>query len=147
MEWLTSSPGLWVLLALALFGLCSAIGVVIRWIRAAYDRATPLSFLVLTRNQEHQIEGFIRAVLSGLRGSPRKCELVLVDLASTDSTPYILERLARKEQIGLVRLKSQEPGEAFTMAHFLAQGRVAIVIDLRGPADAPTVLRTLREIW
>lgn len=147
MEWLTGSPGIWLLMALALFGLYSATSALVRWIKATAERATPLSFLVLTRNQEHQIEGFVRAMLSGLRGSPRTYELVLIDLASTDATPYILERLARKEQIGLVRLQSQEPGEAFTMAHFLSQGRVAVVVDLRGHADAPTVLRTLKEIW
>ncbi|HYG59204.1 MAG TPA: glycosyltransferase family A protein [Symbiobacteriaceae bacterium] len=147
MEWLSGSPGSWFWLALALYGLYAAAGAVGRWVQTASGKASPLSFVVLTRNQEHQIEGFLRSMLSGLRASPRRCELVLVDLGSTDATPYILERLVRNERVGLIRLETQEPGEALTVAHFLSQGHVAVVVDMRGQARASSVLETLRAIW
>lgn len=152
MDWITRSPGIWLLLGLAWFGLVCAIGFGVRWLRmlGRGETAGPLSFLVLTRNQEHQIESFLRALLSTLRHSPRAsgcCEVVLVDLASTDATPYILERLARSESLRLVRLSSDQLASGLEVAQFLSRGRLSTVIDLRGEVDAPSLLRTLQSIW
>jgi hypothetical protein len=152
MHWFTGSPGIWLLLALAACGLASMGSLGMRWLRTARRPETPVpfSFLVLTRNQEHQIEGFLRALLGLLRQSPRVagvCDIVLVDLASTDATPYILERLARTENLRLVRLESDQVATGLEMAQFLSRGQLSTVIDLRGEVDVPAVLRTLHMIW
>jgi hypothetical protein len=150
MQWLTGSTGDWVLLALALYGLTSAIEHSAEFLRALRlkGRPTPiLSLLVLTRNQEDQVEGFIRDLLTLVRREKTPYELVLVDLNSTDSTPAILERLADAEHVRLMKLPSDEPGPAYEAAHFLCAGKVSMVVDLRGRVDAPALLQTLHSVW
>lgn len=149
MQWLTGSAGDWVLLALALYGLASAIDYGVDFLRALRrkEAAVPLGLLVLTRNQEDQIEGFVRDLLALVRRDGSACELLLVDLASTDGTPAILERLAREERIRLVRLPSDETGPAYEAAQFLCSGKVSMVVDLRGKVDAPALLHTLQSVW
>lgn len=150
MQWLTGSTGDWVLLALALYGLTSAIEHSAEFLRALRlkGRPTPvLSLLVLTRNQEEQVEGFIRDLLTLVRREKTPYELVLVDLNSSDGTPAILERLADDEHVRLMKLPSDEPGAAYEAAHFLCTGKVSMVVDLRGRVDAPAVLQTLQSVW
>ncbi|HWI52384.1 MAG TPA: glycosyltransferase, partial [Symbiobacteriaceae bacterium] len=133
MQWLTGSAGDWVLLALALYGLASAIDHIAELLRSfrLKGKKASVSLLVLTRNQEQQIEGFVRDLLAMVRRDGNLCELVLVDLASTDDTPEILERLADEEPLRVMRLPSDEPGAAYEAAHFLCRGKVSMVVDLR----------------
>lgn len=149
MQWLTGSTGDWVVLALALYGLASAIEHVADLARSFRMKGTPtpISLLVLTRNQEEQIEGFVRDLMALVRRDGTPCELLLVDLASTDGTPAILERMAREERLRLMRLSSDEPGPAYEAAHFLCTGKVTMVVDLRGKVDAPALLHTLQSVW
>ncbi|HWI65842.1 MAG TPA: glycosyltransferase [Symbiobacteriaceae bacterium] len=149
MQWLSGSAGDWVLLALALYGLASALEHGADLLRAFHKKGQPvrLSLLVLTRNQEEQIEGFVRDLLALISRDGTVCELVLADLASTDGTPAILERLAREERVRLMRLPSDEPGPALEAAHFLCTGKVAMVVDMRGKVDAPALLHTLQSVW
>lgn len=149
MQWLTGTPGDWVILALALYGLASALEYAIGQIRVflrGRRAGAPISLLVLTRNQEEQIEAFLRQLLPLLRRE-EPGELLFVDLASTDGTVAILERFARDEHIRLVQLPSSEPSEAYEAASFLSPGRVAVVVDLRGKIDAPAVLHTIESVW
>lgn len=149
MQWLSGSAGDWVLLALALYGLASAIehgADLLRSLRPKAE-APPLGLLILTRNQEEHVEGFVRDLMALVRREKLPCELLLVDLNSTDGTPAILERLAREEHIRLMKLPSEEPGPAYEAAHFLCSGKVAMVVDLRGRVDAPSLLQTLQVLW
>jgi hypothetical protein len=151
MTWLTGPTGIWVLLALAGYGLVSILGVVARWAQSLLHPGGPAGFslAIITRNQEHQIEGFLREVLDLLR-QPRRSvgtwEVLLIDLGSTDATPSIAERLAREGHIRLLKLASVEPAVAYEMAHFLSEGKVSLLVDLRGKVDAPSVISRLQAI-
>ncbi|HYF93339.1 MAG TPA: glycosyltransferase [Symbiobacteriaceae bacterium] len=149
MQWLTGSAGDWVLLALALYGLASAIEHAVELLRSLRHKGktASVSLLVLTRNQEEQIEGFVRDLLALVGRDGSLCELVLVDLASTDDTPAILDRLATEERVRVMRLPSDEPGPAYEAAHFLCAGKLSMVVDLRGKVDAPELLQTLQSVW
>lgn len=153
MHWLGEFPGVWLLLALALYGLASAMTQgyrLIRWGIRPNDRHE-ISLLVLVQNQEHQIEGFVRSLVAHVRGRPALLlggELLLVDLASLDQTPLILERLAREDpQLRLVRLPESAPAAALESALFLCRGRVALMLDLRGKVDAAHVLHIVSSLW
>lgn len=149
---LTGSPALWLVLALALYGSVILVGQGVRIARGYLRPVLPVpqSILVLTRNQEHQVEPFLRALLNLLRQSPRApgpADVVVVDQASSDATPYILDRFAREQHIRLLRLPPEQVAAGYEMAHFLCHGRIATVIDLRGDIDAKAVLHTLSMVW
>jgi hypothetical protein len=152
MAWLTGSSGIWLLLALAVYGLATILGVAVRWARSLQPRASAagISLAVITQNQEHQIEGFIRDVMELLR-QPRRpfgsWEVLVIDLGSTDATPTIAERLAQDGHIRVLKLDSVEPAAAYEMAHFLAEGRISLIVDLRGNVLAPAVISSLQAIW
>ena len=75
-------------------------------------------------------------------------ELLLVDLASADETPLILERLARQEpHLRLVRLPAGASAAALESAIFLCRSRVALMLDLRGTVDVAQVLHIVNSIW
>lgn len=147
--WADSTPGAWALLALALYGLVNVLldgaSVLRRMRRARHDMA--LSMLVLIHNQEHQIEGLIRALAT--RGWPAlqpgdRWELLLVDLQSTDDTPVILQRLARQYQhIRLVTLPRDQACTAGEAALFLCRSPVALLVDLRHQVDSERIARVL----
>lgn len=144
----------WLLLWLAGWGLISLVAVLV--LKAARLRAMrkplpALYILVIVQNQEQQIEGFFRELASEVWESAPfagPCELVLVDAASDDNTPLILERLVRRyPRARLVRLSADQARTACEAAHFLCQGPVAVTIDLRGRESPATALRILHGMW
>jgi hypothetical protein len=146
-------PGVWLLLAFALYGLAGAMAQgyrLFRWGIRPHARHG-ISLLVLVQNQEQQIEGFVRSLIAHVRGRSTLSvhgELLLVDLASVDETPLILERLVRQDpQLRLVRLPDGAPPPVLESALFLCSGRVALMIDLRGKVDAAQVLHIFSTIW
>jgi hypothetical protein len=153
MQWLAEFPGVWVLLALALYGLVNAIFQGYRLYRWGVRPGAryPLSLLVLVRNQEQQIEGFVRSLSALVRGRSAmlgRCELLLVDLASADDTPLILERLVQQDSyLRLVRLPAETPAIWLESALFLCRSSVTILVDLRGKVDATAVLGSLSRFW
>lgn len=151
MGWLTGSPGVWLLLALAIYGLISVIGLVIRRVEAGVASGNHgISLLVLIQNQEEQIEGFLRPLTKRLlaRPSPKVGELILVDLASTDGTALILERLACEEPgLRVVQFSVDQSVTACESALFLCRNSVAMLIDLRGRVNTGAILHELAHIW
>jgi len=153
MAWLLEFPGLWITLSLALYGLACAVEhfvmLVRRWTRAGLKKGAVLRLVVLIRNQEEQVEGFVRELRNLLhwRAGPR-WECVLVDLASTDQTTSILERLVREEvHMHLVRLPTARAGQALEAVLMLSQGGVCLLADLQAPAAGRQVLARLQEYW
>ncbi|HEY3368926.1 MAG TPA: hypothetical protein VGK74_28040 [Symbiobacteriaceae bacterium] len=150
MRWLSDFPT-WLLWALALYGLVNAAGASERLFRRLFRPAVlpVLSLMVLVQNQESQVEGFVRALTGMLRQAPRaawRCELILLDVASTDGTGPILERLARRDPaIRVVRVRPDEVPAVFTFAH--SPGCLAVHLDLRGKLEAGPVLELLNKLW
>lgn len=144
----------WLLLWLAGWGLISMVAVLVlklARLRALRQPLPTLYILVLVQNQEQQIEGFVRELATDVWESASftgPCELVLVDAASTDTTPQILERLVRKyPRARLVRLNPEQARTACEAALFLCQGPVAVTVDLRGRDSAGTALKALHAMW
>lgn len=150
MEWLLEFPGLWITLSLALYGLVCAVEHFVtllrRWSRKG---KAALRLVVLIRNQEEQVEGFVRELRNLLlwrAGSGWEC--VLVDLASTDQTARILERMVREEvHMHLVRMPTAHAGQALEAVLMLSQDGVCLLADLQPPATGRNVLTRLQEFW
>lgn len=153
MQWLTGSSGVWLLLALALYGLACALTEAQQLLRRMLRRenAASLTLLVLMQNQAQEAEGVVRALLDLVGRSPLsdgEFDLLLVDLGSTDETPAILERLAQKaEHIRTVQLPSDQPANIYEIARSLCHTDLVILADLRGRTAHPSVLHTLQRIW
>lgn len=150
--WADSTPGAWALLVLALYGLISLLTVCGALLRRMLRtrNGLGLSVLVLIHNQEHQIEGLVRAL--AVRHWPsverdQGWELLLIDLESTDDTPVILQRLARQyDHVRLVTLPREQVCTAGEAALFMCRSPVALLIDLRHQVDAAGISRTI-ENW
>lgn len=151
--WMDSHPGAWTLLALALYGLIALLldtASVLR--RAGRDQGHgSMSILVLIHNQEHQVEGVVNYLASRIwRGAPEagRLELLLVDLESTDDTPLILQRLARRyEHVRLVTLPRYQIQNACEAALFLCRSPVTLLVDLRHNINAEGILRATAAWW
>ncbi|HEY8347518.1 MAG TPA: glycosyltransferase [Symbiobacteriaceae bacterium] len=154
MAWPMESPGLWIVLSLALYGLACAVeqGVRLlrRLVRSLRDgAAAPLTLVVLVRNQQDQVEGFVRELSARLsRRAASDWVCFLVDLASTDETPAILERLERdREHIRVIHLPRSRLAQALDTVLMLGPEGVLLLADLQAPAPARKVLQRLEKYW
>lgn len=151
MQWFAEEVWFWLIAALAVYGLACIIMHV--WpLLDDIDRQRSggaLTLVVLVRNQERQIEGFVRSASNLIHsGETMPADLLLIDVGSTDDTLPILERLAQRDpKIRLVRLPEGPAVAPYETALFLSRGQVAVLVDLRGKASATAILRTLEEIW
>lgn len=118
-----------ILLSLALFGLWH----IVRDLWGAYrvqhfEEPLNASLLIIVRNNEQHIEGMIRYLLQEISADPFWFELVIVDYASDDITPAILDRLAADfSQIRVVHLSPAARAVADGMT--FCQGEVVFVLD------------------
>lgn len=151
---LPATPVEWGVYVLALYG---ALAVLLRLLRAARTwwglLAPPpaISFLLMVRNQAHQIEGILRSLTALMRThrADYRCELVVVDHCSTDETPRIVERLARElHDVRLVRMNEHmcRGQSACEVGMFACQSRVMVCLDLLGASEARVLLRSLATL-
>lgn len=150
--WSAGSLLSWAALALALYGLVSALAHTSRLLRRLHGRhGTGLSILVLIHNQEEQIEAVVRelALLHGrVAADVTRHEVLLVDYDSNDDTPLILERMvADLPQFRLVRLPRTQATNVCDSALFLCQSPAILLLDLRYRVDARRMIRTLVSCW
>lgn len=130
----------------AVVGLLAAYGaLVVLWQAVVWTRrllaptrsAMSVSLLIYVRDQEHLIEGFLRTAIGSARAGHG--EVIVVDTGSSDDTPAIVERLARRlSSLRLVRSTAGLP------VPLLPPGRTAVVVDLQGSVDVHPVLCSLR---
>jgi len=129
---------------LALYGLFVLLSAVWRRVRDGTElsyQAPAVSLLLLVKNKERVIEGLVRCLLSTVYWNDScrpECEIVVVDAASSDATPEILERLVRKYGIlRLVRMDrmSASGKSAAEVGLFLCRSKYTLVCDLEGAVD------------
>jgi len=143
----------WVILALAVYGLAAAITQMTRLIRpwARAGEFASVTFIVLIRNQADLIEGVVRQLISHCathEGSAVNTDLILVDLASTDDTRPILNRLQQRyPHVKLIELPAEHAESACDTAMFLARGPIAVVLDLRYGVKEDALNNSLNVIW
>ena len=107
---------------------------------------SPLSLVLLARNNETVIEQVVRSV-AGLSwfSTTLAHDVVVVDDRSSDGTGLVLERLARRYgRLKVVRMSESPAGRpALEVGMFLTSNPVAIVCDLRSPRDVRPALNAL----
>lgn len=144
----------YIVLGLSLMGLV----VFFKWARGfvqlllGRSKARPfVSVALIVKNQEALIEGFLRSLLPLAAGEHGGVpyEVLVVDTGSTDDTPLIVERLARRNEgirffrMGEVGETGQSPPE---LALFLSHSRVVIFLDLQGQVEIQSILRVMEHL-
>jgi hypothetical protein len=135
-----------ILLSLALYGLWH----VVRDVWEAYhihrvNDPMSVSLLLIVRNTEQQIEGMIRYLLQEVAADSFWCELVIVDYASDDITPAILDRLAIDfPQLKVIHLAPAARAVADGMA--FCQGEVVYVLDFVNRLRCERFMNTVGRI-
>jgi len=137
------------LVSLALYGLWHIIREAWQTCFAArLQHSFRMSLLVMVKDSQEQIEGIVRSLLQETADNLKWCELVVIDHASEDITPAILDRLASAyPQIKVVHMpaavRPAAEGAAF------CQGEVICMLDFISrlkPEDFPEVIHKLRQL-
>lgn len=146
--------GSWLILILAAYGLAALISMAAAACRRAAaggGRTSPVSLLCVVRNKERIVEGLVRELLSialeGERGAAR--EVVVVDDHSTDDTPAILDRLARRcpslRVVSMAELRAH--GEsALDVGVFMCSGPVVMLLNVGGQVQVRSLVRSVRDL-
>lgn len=118
--------------------------------RKTDNRGPVASVLLLVRNQAAIIEGFLRDAWRIVAGSGGDgLDVVVVDDASTDETPRILEQMARS--LPAVKIAFWRPssagGSALELGYFLCKNRTIVVLHLKEADKAKELLRTLERFF
>lgn len=108
-----------------------------------------ISLLVLVRNQETVIEGFVRELLRLTAAS--RClafDITIVDSGSGDATPQILERLGRRLPIKVMTWREGFfPGSSALEAGYLACDHpVAMLLSLNEDSRVPDLLAAVEVL-
>ena len=109
-----------------------------------------LSVVVPLYNEEESLPLLVEQLLSALRPSGERFELVLVNDGSSDHTAEVLERLSREipELVGVLLRKNYGQTAAMAAGFDVSQGEVIVSLDgdlQNDPADIPMLLSKLRE--
>ena len=109
-----------------------------------------LSVVVPLYNEEESLPHLVDQLLSALRPSGERFELVLVNDGSSDHTAEVLERLSQEipELVGVLLRKNYGQTAAMAAGFDVSQGEVIVSLDgdlQNDPADIPMLLSKLRE--
>lgn len=137
-----------VLVSLALYGLwriCFGFWRFFSFGRT--DRQFRTSLLVLVKDSQEQVEGLVRLLLQEAACEARWNELVVIDHASRDITPDILDRLALAyPEIKVIHMPADSRPAAEGIA--LCQGEIICLLDFISrlrPDDFPAIIRKVRR--
>lgn len=103
-EWIVTV----IIWTLAFYGLFEIIKNIINISTCTKLRTEGIYFIIATKNQENNIEGFLRNLMFKIiYGKEEKIKnIIVVDLNSTDKTEAILEKMQQEyEQITILNLK------------------------------------------
>ncbi|MGI6574725.1 MAG: glycosyltransferase family 2 protein [bacterium] len=137
------------LIVFAFYGLVVALGDIINRFRLRKKGWKPfVSILLITHNNERQIEGIARWLLNFNycdENGQLRYELVVADAQSYDNTYAILERLAReKDFLQLVRVR--EGQSAYEEGLAMCQGEVICLLDLKKRKVESTVGQMVTQL-
>ena len=109
-----------------------------------------LSVVVPLYNEEESLPELVEQLLTALRPTGERFELVLVNDGSTDGTSHVLERISAEvpELVGVLLRKNYGQTAAMAAGFDVAQGQVIVSLDgdlQNDPADIPQLLNKLRE--
>ena len=109
-----------------------------------------LSVVVPLYNEEESLPHLVEQLLTALRPSGERFELVLVNDGSNDRTAEVLERLSRDipELVGVLLRKNYGQTAAMAAGFDVARGEVIVSLDgdlQNDPADIQMLLSKLRE--
>ncbi len=84
-----------IMVSLALYGLWYFIKDVWNWFTTIeFVRLPEVSFVILVRNMEYEVEDLMRYLANEIADGGQECDAIVVDCGSDDLTPTILKRLA-----------------------------------------------------
>lgn len=109
-----------------------------------------ISVVVPVYNEEDSLKELIEQLLSALRPTKERFELVLVNDGSTDGTSKVLSQLCRDipELVGVFLRKNYGQTAAMAAGFDIAEGEVIVSLDgdlQNDPADIPLLITKLRE--
>lgn len=141
-----SMPGAAVLAVIGFTALCI---LAVRGSRGWFRPWPAISILVLAKNQEAVIEGFVRELLRLTSAS--RCltfDVIIVDYGSSDATPQILERLGRRLPIKILIWRDDLfPGCcAFEAGYLACDYPVTMVLNLDGDSRVPDLLAAVEVV-
>lgn len=129
-----------ILLSLAMIGLYRLVLDWWEWyVAPKLIKTTSSTFLLIIKNQEHNVEHILRCLLTEMLKKDAACELIVVDWGSTDLTPMILSRLV-EENAELTVFYAAEYMRPAAEALPLCRGEVVHVFDLVGRLRAEEFL-------
>jgi len=109
-----------------------------------------LSVVVPLYNEEESLPELVEQLLTALRPTGERFELVLVNDGSSDRTAEVLEQLSGEvpELVGVLLRKNYGQTAAMAAGFDVARGEVIVSLDgdlQNDPADIPQLLATLRQ--
>lgn len=153
---ITQLPGTmqYIVLVLSVLGLVVFVKWVRDFLRLLFGRVQLKPFVsvaIIVKNQEALIEGFLRSLVpfGSAKHNALPYEILVVDTGSSDDTPLIVERMARRNE-GIRFFRMNEVGEAGQsapeVALFLSRSRVVIFLDLQGQVEIQSILRVIEHL-
>lgn len=86
-----------VIWALALYGAIVIVLKSVQRLQRRYEQLPhPLTVILIVQNAEHEIEGTLRTLMIKTAFSPRERRILVFDVASTDATGCIVQRLTQQ---------------------------------------------------
>lgn len=107
-----------------------------------------LSIVVPVYNEEENIETFYQAVTTVMTGLPYEYELIYVDDGSSDSSPMILQKLAKDDAHVKIIFLARNFGHQLALTCGLDYAKGDAVITMDGDMQhPPTLIPDLVKIW
>jgi glycosyltransferase involved in cell wall biosynthesis len=109
-----------------------------------------ISVVVPLHNEAESLPVLVEEIFSALSWAGSRCEILLIDDASTDQSAIVLSRLAAEEErIRVLRLRTRSGQSAALAAGFeRARGNVIVTLDAdlqNDPADIPRMVDELSD--
>lgn len=134
--------------ALALYGAVSLTFQTVRRVQRRRQHPYPVTFILIVRNAEEQIEGLVRSLMARTALSSRERQVLVIDWASDDDTSAILH--AMEKDFAFLRSVRVADDTEFLQAlrnECMCDTRVGCIYDLRQGGLAADVTDDLAAMF